>query len=468
MVKIKGYEKVQCQKCSPGEYFKLIMKNRNFRLYLFSHLCQHCGDWFVRIAALVSVQRLAPGSATALSLIVMCRTIPELLVAPLGGILADTFDRKALMVKLDILAAISVFSFIYALKSSNVLLLYAATVVRSTISASYMPITMSIVPMLVSNPEDLKRASTLNGMVWSGMLVVGGVLAGGVSARFGLEACYYIDIVTYLISALIMSRVTGDYLVESTTIKKDNDQDTTTTAVSKKTSFTLRSFFYMNAELIQYIWTCDFGLLILLKATGCLIFGSADVLNITLSHIEGDESGTSRLMGRIYSCVGIGCMLGPVLANSTIVHGDKPRTLQLAILFGLVFMFAGWLGVARNISSFTAICAFTAVRAIGSSTIWLFSTLLLQNLTSSKFLGRVLGLDFCLGRVSETSIAFLAGRLEDNGRSNSEIAYLSSGIAGFMFVFWCTYHHMGYGAAKSKFNKEEQVPINGVELHALI
>jgi len=421
----------------------------------------------VRIAALISVQRLAPGSGAALSMIVMCRTIPELLIAPLGGILADKFDRKKLMVRLDILAAISVFSFIYALRSGNVLLLYAATAMRSIISASYLPITMSIVPMLVSNPEDLKRASTLNGMVWSGMLVSGGVLAGSVSARFGLEVCYYIDILTYFTSALIMSRVSGDYLVDSTTIKKDTDQDTSTTAVSNP-SLTLRSFLHMNLDLVQYIWRCEFGLLILLKASGCLIFGSADVLNVTLAHVEGDESETSRLMGRIYSSVGIGCMIGPVLANSTIVHGDKPRTLQLAILFGLVFMFAGWLGVARNISSFTSICAFTTIRSIGSATIWLFSTLLLQNLTSPKFLGRVIGLDFCLARLSETCIAFAAGRLEDNGRSNSEIAYLSSGIAGFMLAFWCTYHHMGYGAAKSKFNKVEQVPINGEEFHAFI
>lgn len=331
----------------------------------------------MRIASLISVQRLAPGSGAALSMIVMCRTIPELLVAPLGGILADKFDRKKLMIKLDILAAMSVFSYIYALKSGNVILLYAATAMRSIISASYMPITLSIVPMLVSNPEDLKRASTLNGMVWSAMLVFGGVLAGGVSARFGLEACYYIDILTYFTSALIMSRVSGDYLVESTTIKKDTDQGNNTKAVSNP-SFTLQSFLYMNLDLIQYIWTCDFGLLILLKASGSLIFGSADVLNVTLAHVEGDEGETSRLMGRIYSSVGIGCIIGPVLANSTIVHGDKPRTLQLAILFGLVFMFAGWIGVARNVSSFTFICAFTTVRSIGSSTIWLFSTLLLQ------------------------------------------------------------------------------------------
>lgn len=424
----------------------------------------------MRIASLISIQRLAPGSATALSLIVMCRTIPEILITPIGGIMADKLDRKVLMINLDILAAISVFSFIYAVRSGSVLLLYCATVTRSAISAAYTPVTLSIVPMLVNNPEDLKRASTLNGMVWSGMLVIGGVVAGGVSARFGVEVCYFIDILTYFISAWIMSRVSGEYLAESNIVQKENDQDITTTTTSKPSN-AFRSILCMIKDLIQYIMTCEFGLLVFLKASGCLIFGSADVLNVTLSHVEGDESATSRLMGRIYSSVGIGCMIGPVLANSTIVHGKRPRTLQLASLFGLVVMSAGWLGLAMNISSFMTVCAFTTVRAIGSAVIWQFSTLLLQNLTSSKFLGRVLALEYCLARVSETCTAFVAGRLIDNGRSNSEIAYLSSGIAVFLFVFWSTYHNMRYGAARSKFNKEEQettIRSIGDQLHALI
>lgn len=56
-----------------GDYYKLIQTNRNYRLYLFSHMCQHAGDWFVRIAALISVQRITDGSSTALAIVVMCR-----------------------------------------------------------------------------------------------------------------------------------------------------------------------------------------------------------------------------------------------------------------------------------------------------------------------------------------------------------------------------------------------------------
>jgi len=416
----------------------------------------------VRIAALISVQRLVPHSATALSLLVICRTIPELSIAPFGGVLADTYDRKKLMISLDIMAAFSVYTFIYAVRSGNVLLLYFAAVIRSIIGAIYMPITSAIVPMIVNDPEDLNRAATLNGMAWSGMLIVGGVIAGGTAARFGVETCFYIDSLTYFMSALIMSKVSGSFMVESTTTKKE------TTAKMLRPISAFRSFLRMNLDFIEYLWTCNFGGLIFLKASGCLIYGSADVLNVILVHVEGDEAETSRLMGRLFSFIGFGCMIGPMLANSTIVYGDKPRTLQISIVFGLFFMTAGWLGIARNITSFEALCVFSCVRTIGSGCVWVFSTLLLQNLTSSRYMGRVLALDFCLARVAETCAAFVAGRLEDNGRSNSEIAYFSTGVAGSLFVFWCTYHNMRYGAARSKFNNEGGTQIIGEQLEALI
>ena len=153
-------------------------------------MCQHAGDWFVRIAALISIERLAPGSATALSMLILVKAIPEILLTSVGGTLADKFDRKKLMILLDALAALTVLSYIYALRKGSLHMLYVSTAFRSTIQAMYEPITKAIVPMFVSDPHDLKRAVTLNGLAWSSMLMIGGVIAGYASSYLGVEACY--------------------------------------------------------------------------------------------------------------------------------------------------------------------------------------------------------------------------------------------------------------------------------------
>ncbi len=195
------FQRLFCTKASfsPAACASLIRSNRNYRLYLFSHMCQHGGDWFVRIAALISVGRLAAGSSTALSMLVLCRTIPEMVISPFGGILADKFDRRVLMVRLDVIAAISVSSYMLAVLSGNVNMLFAATIIRSSIQALYNPVTTSIVPLIVTDAEDLKIAVTMNGMIWSGMLLFGGWFAGLASALFGVQVCYIIDSLTYVL-----------------------------------------------------------------------------------------------------------------------------------------------------------------------------------------------------------------------------------------------------------------------------
>lgn len=174
----------------PLEYILLVHRNPLYRLYIVSHFCQHIGDWFVRIASLLAIERLAPESATALSGVIIAKTIPQVMVSQIGGSLADVMDRRVLLIILDTTGAISTLGFLVAISQRNLHLFYVCTALRSSIHALYEPVTKAILPMLVPEAIELKRAMTLNGMVWSSMLVVGGVLAGGLSATMGVEACY--------------------------------------------------------------------------------------------------------------------------------------------------------------------------------------------------------------------------------------------------------------------------------------
>lgn len=467
--------KLAIQKCALNPYVDLVRSNRNYRLYLMSHMCQHIGDWFVRIAALVSVGRLTQGSSTALSILIMCRTMPEVLITPIGGVLADRFDRRKMMLRLDTIAAVSVLSYILAVRSGKVSFLFLVTVGRSFIQALYDPVTKSIVPMLVNDPESLKRAATLNGMMWSGMLVIGGVVSGYASALIGVEACYVLDSVTYFISAMIMSRVDGEYIANdfgdnqreekyksSPAMNKDNKNNNTGEGVAfdKKTILTpLRSFYLMNRELVYFLLSCGFGPLIFMKASGTFIFGAADILNVSFTHIEGDEAESSRRLGTLYSCIGIGCIIGPCVANSTFVNGNKPKTMQFACILAMAFMSFGWFGVA-NATTFKEICFYTGCRTIGSALVWLNSTLLLQTLTSNEMLGRVLGLEYSIARCCEAAAALIAGRLEDSGHGKHEIASLSAVFGATLLAFWSCFHLSGKGAANKELvplkNKDEK------------
>ncbi len=70
------------------------------------------------------------------------------------------------MIGLDCVAALSTLTFIYAVRSGNVVNLFFSAALRSTIVSLYEPVTKSIFPMFMSDAEDLKRAATLNGSAW--------------------------------------------------------------------------------------------------------------------------------------------------------------------------------------------------------------------------------------------------------------------------------------------------------------
>mmetsp|Transcript_15415 Transcript_15415/g.18766 ORF Transcript_15415/g.18766 Transcript_15415/m.18766 type:complete len:482 (+) Transcript_15415:93-1538(+) len=448
--------------CRPTKYWGLLRENSNYRYYLLAHCMEHLGDWFIGIAAILSVERLAPDSATAISIITLCKFIPEVFVTPIGGVLSDIYDRRRLMIYLDSVSAFIALSYVIALRSGNVHNLFLVTVLRSTVSSIYEPITKSIVPMFVTNAEDLTCAATLNSMAWSTMLLLGGILGGYAASTLGVEACYVIDFLTYIVSALVMLKVKGDFRVfqthESNNDNLESDKDGGKKKLMAKMRVKLsrllqpiKSFITMTIDLFMYLFTCGFGLCVLLKASGTLCWGSQDVLNASFSYVHNDEGETSRRLGIIYSCAGIGCLLGPIISNLTIVHGDRPNTIQLACIGAFMFIITGWLGIA-SAPSFEVICLFTIVRAMGESIIWMNASLLLQTLTSPAILGRMLGFEYSMARLTEAITSFVAGRLEDSGYGKHEIATLQALSTGVIFIFWTIYHLFGSGAANKRFS----------------
>lgn len=446
------------------EYLRFFKSNRNYQLYLISHSCLHVGDAMVKMASVLSIEVLAPGSGTNISWLVMCESLPQIVITPLGGILADRYDRRRLMVILDSISAVAVLGFIFAHRAGNLYCLYGATIFRNCIASLYAPVSTSITPMFVSGPEDLKRITVFNGTAWSTVQIIGGLSAGYLTASLGVEACYLFDSGTYLISAICIKFITGSFNAALDTSQKQHTIESIFEATSQKKSIR-RSFLLRLIEslrccliplwrlviptrnLVSYLYTCGFGMLIFMEATASMTWGSDDVLEVMYSEVKGDEDESARRLGILYAFGGFGSLIGPLLA-SLFTNGSQPHTIQLACIASFFLLIFGWVGIS-NAPSFEIICFFTVVRCAGGSTIYLNSTLLLQNLTKRiDMLGRVLASERVLSSLFQVIISYIAGRLEDNGFSKHDIALLSACVGGIFATFWSSYHLFGLGAAR--------------------
>lgn len=427
--------KIESAKTSP--YVQLLRDNRNYRLYLLSHLCQHIGDWFVRIGSLLAVERLSNDSGSSLAALVLTNMLPKALLSQVGGRLADSKDRRKVMISLDLLAAVVMLGFLVALAQESLALLYTVSALRSAIAAMYYPATTGIIPLIVTDPVQLKLAVTMNSWAWSGMAIVGGVVAGVAVEYIGLNACFVVDSISFVASAAFMMNVLGTYNVFADGGEGREHRDSHANICLHST----RTF-------AKYLWGCKFAALTLMKSSGSLVWGAEDILGVLYSNVEGDEDETSFRLGIVFSVIGFGCLVGPTLANY-FTDPTKPKSLQVSCLLGLAVLTLGWfvISTARSYWFFVLLSCF---RVMGSSIIYVNSTLLLQTLSAKDMLGRVLAVEYAMYTINEAVTATVAGKLDDAGYSKDQIALFAATLGVFVLSVWCAYHGFGQGAAREE------------------
>jgi MFS family permease len=73
------------------------LQHRNFKLFFSGQLISLIGTWMQSVAQSWLVYRLT-GSAVLLGFVGFCSQIPVLVLAPIGGTLADRFDRRRIVI----------------------------------------------------------------------------------------------------------------------------------------------------------------------------------------------------------------------------------------------------------------------------------------------------------------------------------------------------------------------------------
>jgi hypothetical protein len=130
---------------------------------------------------------------------------------------------------------------------------------------------------------------------------------------------------------------------------------------------------------------------------------------------RGAMLGMSILLGGR----GLGALVGPLISARW--AGRSDRRLQLGILFGYLTIAVGYgtLGFSRTVWM-AAACAMLA--HMGGSTVWVFSTTLLQLHTDDRFRGRVFSADLGFSMLTIAAGAYLCGRLLDAGVTARTVA----------------------------------------------
>jgi MFS family permease len=188
---------------------RLIAEHADLRRLLTARLVSEAGTWLAYIALALDVYGRTHSGAWLAGLLLV-QEGAMLAVGVVLGPLTDRLSRRRLLVVSDLLSA-GVFSGLVVVGSAEGVVALAA--VAGAVGALYQPTLGAALPNLVA-ADDLPAANALSQTVATSGLAVGPLAAGALIAAFGPHGAYAVNAVSFLLSALVLSRIGSDRLQE--------------------------------------------------------------------------------------------------------------------------------------------------------------------------------------------------------------------------------------------------------------
>jgi len=176
-----------------------VFRNRNFTFLWTGQLVSTIGAALTSLAASIFVYRATGGSAMSVGLMLMATAAPSILVGLIAGVFVDRFNRKWIMIASDVIRAGLVVAIPF-LAEVNIAWLYVLVILSSAVGQFFNPAHESVLPEVASERE-LAAANSLMAISSFGSTAIG-FAAAGLLASGDINLAFYLDSVSFLISAL--------------------------------------------------------------------------------------------------------------------------------------------------------------------------------------------------------------------------------------------------------------------------
>lgn len=180
-----------------------LLKHKNFFLLIIASFVSLIGTQMLEFALSLYVLKTT-GSATKFASVLAISLIPMLILGPIGGVLVDWFNRKKIIIILDLLSGIVILYYSFQLNLNGALTInqiYFCTIFLSTISSIYNPAISTVIPSIVDK-ENLIDANGISTIFKNTANFLGPILAGMLFGFGGLLPILILDSISFFIASL--------------------------------------------------------------------------------------------------------------------------------------------------------------------------------------------------------------------------------------------------------------------------
>lgn len=272
--------------------------NRNFTLITLGQLISIFGNMLQRFSLSLYILDLT-GSATIFATILSLTLLPQIFLAPFGGAIADRCNKKTIMVLLDFFSSILLilFALLLHIASSQIFLIGILLCLLAIIQSIYDPSVRASIPAIVAE-QNLTSANSVVSQISAISNLAAPVAAGFLYGTFGIEMIFLLNILSFLLSAVIELFLSFPY------VKQEIEGSALTAfAGDIRESF---SFLIYQKRILFYMLlvSCSFNLFL------------SPIYSIGVPYIEKVVFGVSnQLYGISEGFVGLGMITGALLVN---------------------------------------------------------------------------------------------------------------------------------------------------------
>jgi MFS family permease len=409
---------------SLSAYWRLVRVNQNFRRLWLAQIVSEIGDWFYTLAIYSLLLQLT-GRASSVALALVLQVLPQTFIGPAAGVINDRVSRKRVMIIADVVRMVVVLAMLLARSRSTVWLVYPLLLLETLMAAFFEPARTAVIPNVAAR-EDVLVANTLSSATWSVNLLIGASIGGLVAAMFGRDAVFLLNALSFLFSALL---IRGMNFAEPHT--------------QSATPLRLRDAVDLSPVLdgMRYVRKDRRLFAVVFAKAGELMIGPSWVLFTVMGNghfhilVHGIDPQRTAVLGMslLLGARGIGAVVGPLFSARW--AGRSDRRLQLGILLGYIIIGAGYFGLGVSPNIWVA-CACIALAHCGGSTVWVFSTTILQLNTEDRFRGRVFSADLGFAMLTVAIGAYVCGFFLDRGVSVQVMACATGLIMILPALLW--------------------------------
>ncbi len=331
----------------------LFLASQNISLF-GSSVVAYAIIWYITITT---------SSGTWMMLSTVASMLPQVLVSLFGGVLADRYSRKYLIMISDgcIALATLALAVLFLLGYGRLELLLVALAIRSVGAGVQTPAVGAIFPQLVP-AEDLTRVQGINQTINSVLLLLAPAVGGVILGSVGIVASFFVDVITAALGIFVMSRIRVAPV----------DRGHTQMSVWEDLKYGLR-YTFSHRQLRRIIICFLFSFV--------LITPAAILSPLMIERSFGSEVWRLTVNEVIWTT---GSLAGGIFVSLKRGFRDKIRVVAVCLVaFGILFTL---MGLSWNYVIFTALMG---IAGIFLPPITTAQTVHIQEITEPDVLGRV-------------------------------------------------------------------------------